>query len=155
MGEDLALLNLRLAPLTDVLVIDEPLVFRRVHRGQISRQRADKIVEAEDVVAINVRRMAAGEPVLSYAATVRRLEADTIWQRLNRRRRRTRFLWEQRAVAELPEGLRVRGGLLLLCATALSPRWSVDHLRRMTTQGRPWAFRPARRVPKLGKQSSQ
>ena len=131
MAADMALFNLRLAPLTDIVAIDRPLAFRRVHTGQISRRYADLIVEADEVIELNVRRIAAGETALGYREALRVLDGGSAWQRIDRLRRHRRFLWQQRGIAELSDGSRAAGALLLLGTLIISPFWTLDRARRI------------------------
>jgi len=136
MAADMALFNLRLAPVTDIVAVDQPLVYRRVHMGQISRRHADLIVEANEVIALNARRLATGQSVLPYLEALHLLESGSVWRRLNRRRRQKRFLWQQRGVAALAAGSPASAFMPLVSVFAISPLWSFGEALRILRERR-------------------
>jgi len=126
-GEDLALFNLRLAHLADILVIPEPLVCVEMHEDSLSRRYADEIVEADDVVRLNLKRHHDGLPEADYRTALGYLQERPSLVVIEHRRRQQRHAWFAQATARLSAGS-VTGLPPLLLAFAIAPWWTTQRL---------------------------
>lgn len=126
-GEDLALFNLRLAPRADILVIPEPLVCVEMHEDSLSRQYADEIVEADDVVRLNLKRHREGLAEADYGTALGHLRQRSPLVVAERRRRQQRHAWFAQATARLSAGS-AAGLIPLLLAFAIAPWWTTQRL---------------------------
>jgi glycosyltransferase involved in cell wall biosynthesis len=126
-GEDLALFNLRLAPRADILVIPEPLVCVEMHEDSLSRRYADEIVEADDVVRLNLKRHSDGLPEADYRTALGYLRQRPSLVVAEHRRRQQRHAWFAQATARLSAGS-VAGVPPLLLAFAIAPWWTTQRL---------------------------
>ena len=122
MGADSAYINLRLAPLTDIVALPERRVSVEIRPDSISRVAADHGPEVGEVIRLNVQRVRSGLPELPYEEALQLLGDQPLLQRLLRHRRRRRRSWYTRGAASLASGS-PRGAVPLLLAFAVSPGW--------------------------------
>jgi glycosyltransferase involved in cell wall biosynthesis len=126
-SEDLALYSLRLASRCDILVIPEALVSIEMHQDSLSRSRAKEIVEADDVIRLNLARIARGEPTLGYRDSLAELSRQPLIKVLLRQRRELRHRWLAQGIALLvARSPRALGPLAL--ATLVAPVWTMKHV---------------------------
>jgi len=126
-GEDLALYNLRLAPITDLLVIPEPLVCVEMHDDSLSRRYADEIVEADDVVRLNLKRLRDGLAETGYQSALYELDQQPRLVVIERRRRQLRHAWFAQAATRFSSGSPA-GIPPLFMAFAVAPWWTAQRL---------------------------
>lgn len=121
LSEDTALYNLRLAPVTDILVVPEPLVTTVVHSGSITHRISHPLVSYDEIIRLNVSRRNRGESELSPAeATALLLAGDSRWARFRRWRFARSGALRTRGQAQLGSGS-PRGLLPLVGAWFLDP----------------------------------
>ena len=124
LGEDLALLTVRLPAVTDILVDPQPLVYREINPNGLTRRGERPRIGAGEVVMLNVRRRAAGLPELSYAEASAQLLAEAGWWGRWRYYRHEHGLRLMRlGNAELAVGA-LRGLVPLVASAILCPEWS-------------------------------
>jgi len=126
-NEDLALFNLRIAPRADILVIPEPLVCVEMHEDSLSRQFANEIIESDDVVRLNLKRLRKGLPETDYRSALADLQRRPWVFAAVRRRRQLRHAWFARAAARFSGGSPA-GVPPLLLAAAIAPWWTAQRL---------------------------
>ena len=124
LGEDLALLTVRLAPVTDLLVDPQPLVYREINPNSLTRRGSRPVVGAGEVVMLNVHRRQQGLPELSYAeASAQLLTEAGWWGRLRYYRHEHGLRLMRLGNAELADG-RLGGLFPLLGSAILCPEWA-------------------------------
>ena len=134
-GEDMALYNLRLAPLTEMLVDPVCLETHELNPNSITRRVPRPRVDNDAIVRLNVQRRRHGEPELSHAEATAFLLAASPWARWGQRRQqrsdRMRLLGHSQLGAGSPRGL-----LTVACAFVLAPVTSLRRYRRMLLRRR-------------------
>jgi len=124
LGEDLALLTVRLAPVTDCIVDPQPLVYRELHANSLTRRGARPRVGAGEVVMLNVHRRQQGLPELSFAEATKQLLAEAgWWGRLRYYRHEHGLRLMRLGNAELADG-HLSGLFPLLSSAVICPEWS-------------------------------
>ncbi len=123
LGEDLALMTVRLAPVTDMIVDPQPLVYREINPNSLTHRAPRPVVGATEVVMLNLRRRSQGLPELSYADASAELLAQVSWWgrwRYYRHEHGLRLL--RLGNANLADG-HLRGVVPLIGAAAFCPEW--------------------------------
>ncbi len=126
-GEDLALFSLRLAPRAEILVIPEPLVCIEIYEDSLSRRYAAEIVEADDIVRLNLTRIGEGLPELDYKTALGHLQRQPRLFALEARRRQLRHAWFAQAAARFSSGS-PSGFPPMFLAAAIAPWWTARRL---------------------------
>lgn len=103
-GTDLALFNLRIAPLTNIVALPERLVFVEIRPDSSMKRMVDHAYDVYEVVALNLRRQKRGVPVLGYSEGLQAIGNASPLTRFAGHRRRWRNRWYTLGAAAIAAG---------------------------------------------------
>jgi len=130
-GEDTALYNLRLAALTDMLVLPEALVSHEMDPNSTSRRLLRGMVTDIEVIQLNRRRQLEGLPLLAWRDSVAEVVASlSMKQRLLARRRVLSTAWQLKGMAQLATASPL-GVARIAAAWLLAPELAVRNWGRI------------------------
>lgn len=127
LSTDLAFFNLRMAPLTDIMVLRDRLVSLEIRPDSISRRFVDHATDDREVIRLNLRRALEGLPELDYRQSMEALAGQPLWWRASRKQQKLRQRWYTRGAARIAAGSPTGLGLLFL-AFLLAPFYTVRRL---------------------------